>query len=202
MTVPDHEFRGGVPPDDRASADIARQDDAALIARIRMGDEAAFGTLLHAYFQRLTRFACVVGGASDLADDVVQTIFTELWVNRAALPPIHFVSSYLFRLVRNRAVDERRARRIRVRHWEQMEAAAAIAPITVVSPEGMILEHAALEAALRRLSEQRQLALRLRYIDQLTHEEIGEVLEISTDAAKKLVSRAVDDLRKIFGVSR
>ncbi len=61
-----------------------------------------------------------------------------------------------------------------------------------------MLTTSTVQAAMLQLSERHQVALRLRIHDEMTHAEIGEILEISPETAQRLVSRAVANLRKIL----
>ncbi|HWG44817.1 MAG TPA: sigma-70 family RNA polymerase sigma factor [Gemmataceae bacterium] len=57
-------------------------------------------------------------------------------------------------------------------------------------------EAADLEHALAQLPEHYQQVLRLRYHEQQTFPDIGTTLNCSTEAARKLWARAVDQLQK------
>lgn len=203
MTVPDHDFHGGVPPSDGANNDAPRRAEYALIGRVRIGDQEAFATLVATHIKGVTRFAYAIVGSLDAADDVAQSVFIYLWEHRASLDPTRPLMPYLFRIVRNRAFNEWNANAVRERYRDrvQADAAAGTLPASVMGFEGAVLNAATLEAILRQLPERRRLAIRLRFNDQLTHAEIGEVLEISAEAAEKLVFRALKELREILEVS-
>ncbi len=67
------------------------------------------------------------------------------------------------------------------------------------SPSGQAMEHEqaqALQAALGRLPEDYRRVITLRYEEQLTFEEIGQLLQRSPDAARKLWARAVERLHE------
>lgn len=203
MTMPDHNFPDHMPPPKDAHDDTTRSDESALIARVRAGDAEAFTAVVRAHAKPMARFAYAFVQSWDTADDVVQTVLVQLWEGRASLDPALSLQAYLYRLVRNRALNEQKFLAIRARHRTQVQASIVTDPssVTVVSPEGQVLDRATLATVIRRLPQQRRLALELRYTDQLSFQEIGEVLGISTDAAKKLVIRALQDLRKFLGVS-
>lgn len=179
-----------------------RERERALIAQIRANDTNAFATLVDQYLDRVTRFATSIIGARDPAEDIVQSVFVQLWDQRASLDPDRPFKPYLYRIVRNRALDERKAITVRAtyRAGVQADAIAGTIDASTPSPESAILTAAAIEAAVQQLPARRQQAIRLRFESQLSHAEIGEVLEISPQAAMQLVLRAIDDLRKKFGV--
>ncbi len=89
-----------------ASCRSARVErDAELVARIRKGDEGAFSELYTIYWPILCRTAATIVGED--APDVVQQVFVKLWRIRERLVINSSVAAYLFRVVRNRALDDR-----------------------------------------------------------------------------------------------
>lgn len=173
-----------------------------LLTRVRVGDPQAFATLVEQYLEQVTRVAYYIVGSRDAADDVAQIVFVQIWEQRAVLDPARPIKPYLLRAVRNRALDERKADAVRSRHRLQAiaEATAGTVAAVVPSPEGAVLSAATVQAAVARLSERRQLALRLRLEEQLTHAEIGHILDIAPAAAERLVARALQEVREILGV--
>ncbi len=174
----------------------------ALLARIQAGDADAFRIVVETHIGRITEFAAVMVRSSDVADDVVQKVFVWMWENRATLSINGRLKAYLFRAVRNRILDYRKAEAIRFRYQvdelAQMEGDGAASP----SPEEAILTADMVQAALGMLSERRQQAVRLRLFDDLTHAEISDILGVTPEASAQLVSRALTDLKKILsGVS-
>lgn len=177
-----------------------REQDQALVARVRQGDPDAIAILMRQYAGRLVRFASYMVGSRDTAEDIVQQVFVKLWERRAMLDSDVRVKSYLFRAVRNRVLDEQGSETVRSRYRTiiQGEVIAGIIPAMVSSPEEGVLTNATIQAALNRLPERRRLALKLRLEQQMTHAEIADILGVSVVAAKRFVARAVGDLRKIL----
>ena len=69
----------------------------------------------------------------------------------------------------------------------------------VLSPSGQAMEHEqdqALQAALGRLPDDYRRVITLRYQEQLPFEEIGQLMQRSPDAARKLWARAVERLQE------
>src|SRR6476659_4268625 len=69
----------------------------------------------------------------------------------------------------------------------------------MLSPSGQAMEHEqdqALQAALGRLPDDYRRVITLRYLEDLPFEEIGQLLQRSPDAARKLWARAVERLHE------
>jgi len=178
----------------------AHAHEPFLVARLRDGDTTAFAELVRHYMNSAMRFATHLLGSRDAAEDIVQSVFIHVWERRSTLDPARSFKSYVFRAVRNSALNDRKAAAVRQRYQTavQDELASGTTQGSVASPERRVLDTATVQAALQRLSDRRRIALRLRLIDELSHAEIADVLGISATAAQSLVVRAIADLREIL----
>ena len=201
LELPDR-MTSDVPVPARAQG-VVYPDERTLIARVRSGDAAAFAEVVTRYLDGATRFAFHTVGSHDAAEDVVQAVFVQIWERRETLDVERPFKPYLFRAVRNRALDEQKAAAVRERYRAHVrdDVDAGSASGATPNPEGTILTVIAVQAALCQLSERRQAALRLRLEEQMTYLEIADVLELSPEAAKRMLSRAVAELRAILEVS-
>ncbi len=178
-----------------------RDDERVLVTQLRAGDQGALATLMHQYANPLARFAFYTVGSIDVAEDIVQRVFIQLWQRRESLAPDSYLKAYLFRLVRNSALNERSAMTVRERYrmGESPDGEVLSDPTIIPNPEDDILTDLAVQHALEQLPERRRQALRLRLNEAMTHAEIADVLGVSLVSAQHLVARAVSDLRKILG---
>ncbi len=172
--------------------------ERALLNRVREGDGHAFTELVTQYLDTVTRFAFYLIGSYDAAEDLAQSVFVSLWERRNALDEVQSLKSYLFRSIRNRAFDEQKSNLVRERYRAAVHAEVESGTLegSVANLEDSMLTTATVQAAISELPERRQLVLRLRIEDELTHAEIGEILDISPQAAQVLAGRALADLRK------
>jgi len=171
--------------------------DTEWLARLRAGDAATFDGIVVQNFDRLANFASGIVRDVALSEDIVQDVFSHLWTHRATLA-IGSLSAYLFRAVRNRALNATK----RTALHRRLET-----PIRDVILSGMEEPRAedeeadarlaAVRAGLDALPERRRTALRLRYEHELDYPAIADVLGISTNAAQQLVFHALRALRKV-----
>ena len=104
------------------------------------------------------------------------------------------VASWLFTSARNATANHTRGRRYVVSVEEVPETAD-----TADDPSQMVLNEEALEQvldAIARLPEERRKALILRFVEQLPHAEIAEMLGRSETSARVLLHRTIATLRK------
>lgn len=180
-------------------ADDAPRDDAALIQAAQR-DLAAFGPLYARYVDRIYTYLCMRTGRAraDEAADLTQQVFLRAL---DALPRYRARDSasfaaWLFRIARNAATDWQR-REGRSVPWEAVPE--ELHPLAPETAEGALLRHDAIAEAhrlLATLDDVAREALILRFSAQLTLAEIGAVLGIGEEAARKRITRALHTLKE------
>jgi len=129
----------------------------------------------------------------DAPEDVVQEAFLKLVALRQSP---RAVVPWLYRVVRNAALDASKAARRRQRR----ESAAARPVRWFVEPEVEGLDAAAAVAALQRLPVEEREAIVARLWGGLSFEQIAEVAGCSASTAFRRYSAGLDALRKELGV--
>ncbi|HEY9226804.1 MAG TPA: sigma-70 family RNA polymerase sigma factor [Gemmatimonadaceae bacterium] len=168
-----------------------RTDDL-LLARVRDGDDAALRVIFDRYAATLHRCAFRLLGSSDDADDVVQDVFVGL---RAALKRYDELGKFESWLKRVAV----RAALMRLRSDRRRESAALGAPIAASSfPDRDPKLQDTLAAAVAGLAPALRTVFVLRMIEDYSHDEIADVLGISTSACKVRLHRALRQLRPLL----
>ena len=171
--------------------------DAALIERIRVGDMAAFEDVFRNYYDPLVAFVRTIVRSEDIAADVVDDLFTTMWVRRDQLDIQTSVASYLYRSVRNGALNILRNRRTQDAlhaHWLPSETTST-QELASAAVEREELSRV-IERLLATLPERRREAVTLRWKGELSHAEIAQVLGITVQSVANLINRALHDLRQ------
>ena len=181
-----------LPP--RTPAELA---DEALMERIRGGDSAALDALLKRYWDVVVAYARQILGDPAAAADTAQQAFIKLWQRREQWTPTGSVAAYIFRIARNAALNERRARRVRVVSSEnpRNNATRSVSWTPLQTLEEKELR-AGLEAALRLLPERRKEVFMLARFQRLTYDEIAALMGISPQTVANQMSAALADLRR------
>jgi RNA polymerase sigma-19 factor, ECF subfamily len=181
-------------PPPRTPVELA---DEALMERIRVGDASALDALLKRYWDVVVAYARQILGDPAAAADTAQQTFIKLWQRREQWTPTGSVAAYVFRITRNAALNERRARRVRVVSSENPRTSATVAtpwtPLQTLEEKEL---RAGLEAALRLLPERRKEVFMLARFQRLTYEEIAALMGISPQTVANQMSAALADLRR------
>ena len=158
------------------------------------GSEAAFRELVGRYMNLVYSVAVRrVGGDAHLAQDVVQTVFTDLAAKARLLPANVTLGGWLHRHACFVSSSLLRAeRRWQTREREAVEMNSLNAPETIWMKLAPMLDE-----AIDQLGAADREAVLLRYFEQQDLRSVGTALGISEDAAQKRVTRAVEKLREI-----
>lgn len=157
--------------------------------------EDAFSELVNRHLNLVYSAALRQVRSPQLAEEVSQSVFTQLAHHATALKPKTVLAVWLHRVTYHAAVDvvRREARR-------QARERIACEMSTLMNDEAadwtQIEPH--LDQAVQSLDETDRAAILLRYFENKSLREVGETLGSSEDTAQKRVSRALDRLRGYF----
>lgn len=168
--------------------------------QVRDGSAVAFEALLERLWAPLVRFAAWELGDADAARDVVQDSFMYVWRNRHGWRSLGSPRAYLFKIVRNGILDERRRGRTREK-WSRRET---LRPRSSPPDPAQELEareaERAFEAALASLPPRRREVFDLVVLRGLSYREAAEVLEVSEQTVANQVSTALRHIRGVLGL--
>lgn len=159
--------------------------DLELVDRFQKGDEAAFNELVHRYKEKIYWTARRFLQDHDDADEVVQETFLKAYKGLRTFRSDSGVFTWLYRITVNTALNALRKRKAR-EFLGIDELAGERAPESDRPDEQFeqTEERALVEEAIRRLPEKQRAVFVLRFHDQLSYEEIAEILNTSVGGLK------------------
>jgi RNA polymerase sigma-70 factor (ECF subfamily) len=172
--------------------------DHELIKKAQQGDPHAFGDIYENHAPAVFRYLFSHLGSSMDAEDLTGEVFLKAW---QSLPKytqrgVPF-RAFLFRIARNALVDHyRQHNRLEPKDPEDMDGYSAQGisePIEVVSSR---IEHQNILQVIRKLRNDYQSVLTLRFISALSPEETAKVMNRSVGAIRVLQHRALAALRE------
>ncbi len=185
--------------------------DADLVEQAQTGNQVAFEALVVRYRGPLFQFIARYFGDYDQRCDVLQQVLIQLYLSLPDLQTSKSLQGWLFRVARNRCLDE-----LRHKHVPNFsELAAEGSEEEIFFPEGaMVLTPSAEDEVVQR--EMQQVLCQaiatlppkyrpivwLRYTTLLNFGEIGRILHIPEATAKTYFQRAKLKLRKSLGQAR
>ena len=170
-----------------------------VIEACQQGDRDAFHSLFEAYKDKVFSIAVYSsGGDRTLAEDVTQQIFLKLFTAIRQFRGDSEFTTWLYRLVVNACLDERRRSR-RLLPWGT-ETTAAMDNVSEKKPQERQYARRevseAVHVAIEELKPKFRLPILLKYIEGLSYEEIAEVMGCSKGTVASRLNRGHSQLAK------
>jgi RNA polymerase sigma-70 factor (sigma-E family) len=178
-----------------------RVTGAMLRAELAGGEEIGGGRLGEMYQRHAdgaVRLAYLLTADRALAEDLVQEAFARLAGRLVHLRDPGAFDAYLRRTVVNLSNSHFRRRRVERAYLERQKAAAGLVARSA-GGEPDVDERDALWRSLRRLTERQRAAIVLRYYEDLSEDQVAQILNCRRGTVKSLVARGLEQLRGEIG---
>ena len=170
-------------------------DDAQLIAAARAGERPAFGALVERYQDRLFHSLLHALGSREDALDACQEAFVQAYVKLERFQEKSQFYTWLYRIAVNRASSMHRRRRpkptVDVRNDDG--AKHALEPVDETRPSRRLEQSEDVQSvrdALATLSDDHRQIIVLREMDELSYEQIAEILDTPIGTVRSRLARA------------
>jgi|SRR5690625_54624 len=172
--------------------------DVELWKHLKQGDRTAFETLFRKYHQDLHRFAIRFSGDSQLAEDLIQDLFVNIWQQRVSLGDVRSVRAYLWISLRRALISTQKRRRDRYSTFESGSVSDFNLPVEafIIEREERDLQERNLERALQSLTPRQKEVLYLKFYEGMSYKEIGDIMSINYQVARNYLSGGLKALRK------
>lgn len=160
--------------------------------------QAAFTTLVNRHLNLVYSAALRQVRSPQLAEEVSQSVFTNLARNAGKLNPDTILTAWLYQVTRHTAIDVVRRE---VRRQAREQIAFQMSDMNDTTTDWTQIEPL-LDEAMESLDETDRTAILLRYFENKSLREVGEAVGASEDTAQKRVSRAVERLREFFSARK
>ena len=180
--------------------------DALLMLRVKRGDRVAFTELVEKYKQPVMNLVYRTLHDATEAEDLAQIVFLQVYKSAKRYESRAKFSTWLFTIARNLCLNEiRRRSRHPADSLEEAHAEHEDQPrqqfedqSNVLPPEQLLHGELAqkIEEALAGLPENQRTAILLCRQEELSYEEIAEILGCSLSATKSLIHRGRETLKE------
>ena len=173
-----------------------RATDAALLARLRSGDERALEAVFRMHYPGMCSVVRRIVFAPDVAEELVQDVFFKLWSKREQLAEIDALKTYLYRAARNTALNH--LRRQKLEHAFEERELVKGEPITQDNQSDSAATsevERAVRVAIGRLPERCREIFLMSRDGGLTYGQIATELGISIKTVETQMGRALKSLR-------
>lgn len=172
-------------------------DERLLLQQIAEGSENAFAVLVAQKWNNIYWQALSYVKSSYKAQDIVQDVFLKIWQERHKLPGVDRFDSFLFIIARNHIVSALRKKTDFPLSYDALEVEEKnYLPDKILSQKNLA---EVIAKAIEQLPQQQKMAYLLSRDQGLSHEEIAMNMQVSKEAVKKYICRALGFLRTYIG---
>ncbi|MCW9706492.1 RNA polymerase sigma-70 factor [Fodinibius salsisoli] len=173
-------------------------DDIKLwISKIREGDREAFEKLFLRFYDPLCKFAWRYLRSAHISEELVQDVFLTVWESRESLDPEKSIKSYLYKAVKNKALNHLKHKNLAEDYNQQIDwlNSTSISQIHDFNNEDSKFVKA-VQKEIDNLPEKARHVYKLSRKDGLTYQEIADILDISKRTVESQISRSLKILRE------
>ena len=167
--------------------------DDVLMERWQKGDEQAFHDLYDRYLPLVVRYIMTLCGNWEEAKDMAQETFIRVCERKESFQSRSRFKSWLLTIARNRVIDSCRKRSVKTIVSEEILARAS-------APEEGFPFETGLDSdrfpSMKTLTTGQREVVLLRFVEDLSFGEIAAVTSMREDNVRKIISRALQRLRK------
>ena len=162
-----------------------------LISRVKNGESHYFTNIVKQYEQKVFTTVIRIVKIHATAEDIVQDIFIKVFYSLHKYKKTGSFNAWLYRIVVNNCFDYLRK--------TKLQTISIDSDVTNSHyPEKILLLHERneqLEQLLQQLDETEYMVLLLKYVNELSYDEISEVLQISLNDVRNKLHRSKRKLR-------
>jgi RNA polymerase sigma-70 factor (ECF subfamily) len=179
---------------------VTEPSDGAVVRQVLAGDIEAYRLLVARHRERMGRFALQMLGNREDAEEALQDAFVRAYRSLGQCAAPEKFDGWLFRILANRCRTKgaRRSRYEATFVGDELALAAAADPVSERSPVERSLSGEALAQALSHLDSDSREAFVLKYVEELSYQEMAGLTGARVSALKMRVKRACERLRRFL----
>lgn len=174
------------------------QTDEQLVTQIRAGDKELFGAIIDRYEAKLTRYIKRFIQHEDDVADILQTVFIKAYVNLQSFDVDRLFNSWIYRIAHNETVSYLKKKgneKVSFLDFDTMFPH----PFAKETADKQTLDAeltAVLDTSLARMTLKYREVLVLYYYEELSYQEISDILHIPIATVGVRLRRAKEQLQK------
>jgi RNA polymerase sigma factor (sigma-70 family) len=181
---------------------LAKASHSETWAQLQKGNQQALLALYDRHYIGLLNYGIKLTGNRDLTRDCITQILLRLWDNRAKLPPVENVRSYLLTCLRREMIGELKGEIARTNRNIVVQRSLSDAELPyeeyLIESQTNKVVREKLSRAFEKLTEREKELLRLRFFEDLDYDEIAAQCSITKRTAYNIIHTAIKTLKADF----
>ncbi|MBE9583237.1 RNA polymerase sigma-70 factor [Mucilaginibacter sp. JRF] len=174
---------------------ISEIDDIELLNRLQNSDRQAFNLLYHRYFAKLYSVAYKRVKSREIVEEIIQELFTMIWIKRMEITVERAFSSYIFTAVKYMVFKYYRGEQVKRNYTENTRS--RYIDIDNYTQDIIVFDelNKCFEAALKELPAKSGHVFRLSRKEHKSNKEIAQQLNITEKAVEYHITKSLAQLR-------
>ncbi|MBD7965939.1 MAG: RNA polymerase sigma factor SigW [Bacillota bacterium] len=179
---------------------------ANMVTQVKKGDQEAFEGIVDLFKDKIYRHCFRMVGNGHEAEDLAQETFLRAYRNISKYNSEYKFSTWIFRIATNLCIDRLRKKKPDYYLDAEVPGTDGATMYSQLSseeplPEEVVTENEEwneLQAEIMKLPEKYRTAILLKYVEDLSLEEISKIMDIPVPTVKTRIHRGREALKKVF----
>ena len=177
-------------------------NDLLLWRQLREGDQRALKEVYDLHAGNLANYAKKFTKDAELIEDTIHDLFVSIWQKKENLSDTDSIIKYLCVALR-RDLIRRVSKSMNVTSFDYSEKSDVDFSLTIedliIEDETEKVKKEKLKSAFDELSSRQREAIFLKYYEEMTNEQICEVMDINYQSVRNLISKGIIELKRVIG---
>jgi len=173
---------------------------ASVWTRLKEGDSYSLGELYDSQIQDLYRFGKRLCSDEDMLADALHDVFEDIWNYRASVAVVEVsnIPFYLRKALKTKLLKylNRQSKHTEFAEYEYEQGFVESAETSLIAAEADNCQNSRLARQISLLPKRQQEALRLRFYDNLSYNEIAELMALTQHSVYNLIYKSISQLRE------
>ncbi len=176
--------------------------DELLWKAFKSGDEAAFSTMFHKYYNDVYFYGVKFVGAEEIVKDNLQELFTEIWIRREKLGDVQHIKAYLIKSLRRKLLKVGKTQKRILQASNELKYLNQGFELSIedflIEEEQTTEQHKRLAQILPKLNRTQREIIYLRFYNNMDYKEIAVVTNLKYQSVRNSMHKALKILRQSF----
>ncbi|TDB67910.1 RNA polymerase sigma factor [Arundinibacter roseus] len=183
---------------------LSTEETQKLWQEYRNGDIYALASLMQAFYPDLFHWGMRLHSDREFVKDCIQETFLTLWKIQDTIRPVENVRSYLLVILKNKILREKTQQSHFFNHDLSEDYCFSVefsSDLRLIDEEHEVYQLRKLEQGMNQLPARQKELIYLRFYQNLSFEQIAEVMNLGRQSVYNLMQKSLQSLRKQWLVS-